>query len=422
MKLRHSVRERIRWCKSNKLPGQTLKRKRWIVVLIVLTAAFDWFLIVFGVEVILPNILHMAPPYLPKKYAQEYTHISTLKGYVSDHFPVLVFSPDAKTLVTSGHREARLWDVETGEHLLTLETNMNQVRALEFYPDGKTVVGVIASRGNYQFVVWDLNSLGLRHPQSEQHAFLGRQPYDIPSKDKDALTPQVNVSEDTAKIFLHDRTNAITLGHSGSVWILDLVHDRIVHQQVVGTKALRRMQLATFYFATAPNEMGIRWSWIRDNYPRALPPIVLNRQGTRSLSFFTVPMYRVMSLAFSPDGEILASGGYNYEDRLWDVAFAEIRLWDVDTDSQIAVMPAPGGGVIALAFSPDGKTLASGSYDGKILIWDLASRHLLSVISASRWELSINALVFAPDNITLACLAGGTVHLWDITGRTKRGK
>ena len=82
-------------------------------------------------------------------------------------------------------------------------------------------------------------------------------------------------------------------------------------------------------------------------------------------------------------------------------------------------MSAPGGGVIALAFSPDGKTLASGSWDGKILIWDLASRRLLSVISVGRWGPSINALVFAPDNITLACLASGAVHLWDITGRRK---
>lgn len=426
MKLRQSLRERIRWCKSDALPGQTLKRKKWIVTLLVWTTAFDWILISLMVKFILPNVLNMEPPYLPQKYAQEHTHISTLKGYISRYgdTPVLVFSPDGKTLVTSEYREARLWDIETGEHLMTLETDMNEVRALGFYPDGKTVVGVIesaASRGSYSFAVWDLISPGPRHPYPAQRAFRGREHYDIPSKGKDTLTPQVNASDDLAKGFLQDNTNVITLGHSGSVWVLDLTQDQLRHQQMVGTKALKRMQFAAFRFTTAPTDkIGSRWSWGEYRYTFGPSPIVLNRQGTRSLSFFTVPAHEVTLLAFSPDGKTLVSGGYRREIRLWDVAFGEIRLWDVDTSRQIAVMRAPEGSVTVLAFSPDGKTLASASSRGKILIWDIASHRLLSVISPYRWEASINALVFAPDNITLASLAGGTVHLWDITGRTKR--
>lgn len=426
MKLRRSFRERIRWRTNDRLPGQRLKRKKWIITLIVLTAAFDWFLTLFGIEIILPNVLHMEPPYLPKKYAQEYTHISTVKGYISGygHTPILVFSPDGKTLATSGHRETRLWDTETGEHLLTLETDMNQVRTLGFYPDGKTVVGVIeraASRGNYQFAVWDLTSQGSRHPQPKRRAFIGKKPYDIPSKDKNTSTPQVNISDDTTKVFLQDSTNVITLGHSGSVWILDLVQDRIVHQQVVGTKVLKGMQFAAFHFTTSPMEkIGSRWSWGEYRYTFSQPSIVLSRQGTHSLSFLTAPTHEVRSLAFSPDGKTLASNGYRRELRLWDVAFGEIRLWDIDAKRQIAVMPAPESRMTVLAFSPNGKTLASGSSRGKILIWDLASRRLLSVIRAHKWESDINALVFAPNNITLASLASGTVQLWDITGRTKR--
>ena len=392
-----------------------------------LTAAFDWFLILFGIEIILPNVLHMEPPYLPKKYAQEYTHISTLKGNINryGYLPVLVFSPDGKTFATSGPREARLWDVKTGEHLLTLETDMNQVRALGFYPDGKTVVGVLeraASRGNYQFAVWDLTSPSPKPPQPARHAFLGKKLYDIPSKDKDTLTPQVNASDDTTKVFLQDSTNVIPLGHSGSVWILDLVQDQIVHQQVVGTKALKGMQFAAFHFTTSPMDtIGSRWSWGEYRYTFSQPPIVLSRQGTGSLSFLTAPTHEVRSLAFSPDGKTLVSSGYRRDIRLWDVAFGEIRLWDVNTKRQIAVMPVPEGSITVLAFSPDGKTLASGSSRGKILIWDLASRRLLSIISASRWESDINALVFASDNITIASgHVNGTGQIWDITGRTKR--
>ena len=213
MRLRRSVRERIRWCKSDRLPGQTLKRKKWIVTIVVWAIAFDWVFIFFGVRFILPNVLNMAPPYLPEKYAQAYTHISTLKGHFSGD-AVLVFSPDGKTLVASRYQEGRLWDVETGEHLMTLETEMSQVEALGFYLDGKTVVGVIeseASRQNYQFAEWDLTSPGPRHPSPTRHAFVGKKPDDIPSKGKDSLTPQTNTSDETIGIFAQDSTNFIRL-------------------------------------------------------------------------------------------------------------------------------------------------------------------------------------------------------------------
>lgn len=420
MKLRRSLREDIRWCRSDRLPGQTLKRKKWIVAVLIWTIAFDWFVISFGVRVMLPTVLDIGPPYLPKRYAQEYTHISTLKGHFNDD-TVFAFSPDGKTLATSWHREARLSDVETGEHLMTLETDMNQVRAFGFYPDGKTVIGVIeraAPPDGYSFAMWDLTSPGPRHPSPTRHVFLGKKHPDVPSKGKDSLTLQGNTSNDTTTVFLQDSTNVIRLGHSGSVWTLDLVQDRLVHQQVIGAKALKRMQFAAFHFATTPTDkIGSRWNWGGDRYTSSLSTIVLNRQGTRSLSFLIVPAHAAKALAFSPDGKTFTSGGYRREIRLWDVAYGEIRLWDVDTIRQIAVMPAPEGVVTALAFSPDGKILASGSSRGKILIWDLASRRLLSVIGTRGWQ---SALVFAPDNITLASLAEGTVRLWDIIGRTNR--
>ena len=116
----------------------------------------------------------------------------------------------------------------------------------------------------------------------------------------------------------------------------------------------------------------------------------------------------VVVLAFSPDGNILASG-----------SFKEIRLWNLTarTASRAAVLHGHRDMVTTLAFSPDGKRLASTSFYGTILLWDVQTgqlRHRLSTRTDS-----ILTLAFSPDNEILA--SGGywspeaesTIHIWN---------
>ena len=71
----------------------------------------------------------------------------------------------------------------------------------------------------------------------------------------------------------------------------------------------------------------------------------------------------VLSLAISPDSQMLATGG---EDQM-------IRLWDIPSGRPLARWEGHEGGVTALAFRPDGRGLVSGSSDGVLKLWNLAS-------------------------------------------------
>ncbi len=145
MRLRRSLRERIRWCKTNTLPGQTLKRKKWIVASIVLIfASFDVILLYIGDKAIFSLLLDA--PYLPKEYAQAYTHLTTLKKYSNytkaEVINEIAFSSDGQILATAGYKEVLLWDIRTGSLLSTFKVNSNWMDAVIFSPDGKTLATV----------------------------------------------------------------------------------------------------------------------------------------------------------------------------------------------------------------------------------------------------------------------------------------
>jgi WD40 repeat protein len=70
----------------------------------------------------------------------------------------------------------------------------------------------------------------------------------------------------------------------------------------------------------------------------------------------------VTSVAFSPDGRLLASGSYD----------KTIKLWDVATGSLVRTLSGHTDDVYSVAFSPDGRLLASGSGDETIRLWDIS--------------------------------------------------
>jgi Tol biopolymer transport system component len=109
----------------------------------------------------------------------------------------------------------------------------------------------------------------------------------------------------------------------------------------------------------------------------------------------------VTSVAFSPDGRTLATGNTDGTTRLWDMA----------SHRQIAALTDPTGPVDSVAFGPDGRTLATANTDGTARLWDMATHRQIAALTGPTGPVS--SVAFRPDGTTLAT-GGADARLWDV--------
>ena len=117
---------------------------------------------------------------------------------------------------------------------------------------------------------------------------------------------------------------------------------------------------------------------------------------------------QINALAFSPDGALLASGSGNGQ--LGDDG---VKLWDVARRTEIATIKVPGAGVWSVAFSHDGSTLAWGAAFGGVTLWDVANRKEIAFVEKGRPPVA-----FSPAGAILFFNSGGgAIMLWDVAIR-----
>lgn len=336
--------------------------------------------------------------------------LATLKGHTNTVNSV-AFSLDGRKMATSSDDETvKLWDAATGKELMTLKehpakglSNPPVIWRTAFSPDGTRILAV----GNFTSVaVWDAVTgqalAALEGHRSWINTFV------FSPDDKLMATGSADRTIRLWDVGTWKVVKTLT-GHGNQIAELAFAHDSKTLASASLDKTIKVWDVAADYNPLArPGVQYVAYAPDGQELASATGKQVKLWDTTtwKVTATFKSDTAEATSLAYSPDGKILALGSGDKTTRLWDVAAGKERF----------VLRGHTDRVLDVAFSPGGRLLATGSWDKTVRLWDAATGQELAKLDGH--EASVHGVAFSPDGKLLASASGDTtVRLWDVAAR-----